>query len=136
MAHLKNTILYSLALLLVVMAPLLGLVAAGTAIWYATLAGSMLYMPLGLIIVLAILAILHSHKKGDLALLALLLTGVSAWFLANAETRAAALEWLSAVADQTALLIGLLVLAVIALGLIYTLRLVAARAMRIRLAQS
>lgn len=63
---------YGPALLL---APLLGLIAAAIAAWHALLAGSIWYLPLGLLLFLASFAVLQTHKWFDLALLGLVTAG-------------------------------------------------------------
>lgn len=129
-AHLGNIALYTMALLLVMAAPLLGVAAAAFGAWQAIVAGSLLYLAPAVIIVLIALSILQSHKKGDLALLALVLTATAGWFMIEAQTRAGLLEWSTALPAHRGLLIGLLVLMVVALALIYAYRFNAARAIR------
>jgi len=64
LALLNNTLLCTLACLLILIAPLLGLMVAAIGAWHAIVAGSIFYLPLGLAVVLAALAIVQSHKKG------------------------------------------------------------------------
>ena len=134
MVFLSDIALYILVLLLVIAVPLLGLVAAAIGTWHALAAGSIFYLALGVIILLMALAIFQSHKKGDLTLLVLLLTGAAAWFLIDAQTQARLLGWAEGLAARTELLTGLLVLMVIALVLIYAFRLITRPATRFRLA--
>lgn len=46
MARLSRIIMYMMALLLVLLAPLLGLAAAAVGAWHAILAGSNVYLPM------------------------------------------------------------------------------------------
>ncbi|RFF30673.1 hypothetical protein [Wenzhouxiangella sediminis] len=80
---------FSLAWTLVLLSAALGLIAAAIATWQAQLAGSILYMPLGLVIALALIPVAHKHKPIDLLLLALMLLGVAFWFSAESPQQAA-----------------------------------------------
>ena len=117
-----NLLLYGLALSLVLMAPVLGALAAAVAFWQALLAGSIWYMPLGLVLVLAAIALANSHKLFDLALLGLVVVAVIAWFMADALQQARLVETLLVLVSQTGLMTGLLVMMVVTLVLIHSAR--------------
>lgn len=117
-----TALLYGLALVLVLLAPLLGALAAAVAIWQALLAGSIWYMPLGLVLVLAAIAMVHSHKLFDVALLGLVIVAVVAWFMAGALQQGRLVDALLALAPQTGLMSGLLVMMLVALVLIHVAR--------------
>ena len=134
LARLLRFIQFALALLLVLVAPLLGLLAAAIGTWHAIVAGSIFYLPLGLVIVLMVLAIIQCHKTGDIALLTVMVAGAVTWFLAGGQTQTRLLEWVESLVGRTELLAGLLVLMVMWLVMLYTFRLVPARATRLKLA--
>ena len=115
-------LLYGLALSLVLLAPLLGILAAAVAVWQALLAGSIWYMPLGLALVLSTIAIIQSHKPFDLALLGLMTVAMIAWFMADALQQARLVETLLVLVSQTGLMAGLLVTMLIALVMIHLAR--------------
>ncbi len=117
-----SLLLLGLALSLVVLAPALGAVAAAIAVWQALLAGSIWYMPLGLVLVLAGISMMQSHKLFDLALLGLLVVAVTGLFMADALQRARMVDALLAMAGQTVLMSGLLVMMLAALALIHAAR--------------
>lgn len=117
-----SLLLLGLALSLVVLAPALGAVAAAIAVWQALLAGSIWYMPLGLVLVLAGISMMQSHKLFDLALLGLLVIAVTGLFMADALQRARMVDALLAMAGQTVLMSGLLVMMLAALALIHAAR--------------
>ena len=60
---------------LILIVPALGFLAALIAAWHALLAGSIWYMPLGLLLLLTAAALIESHKLFDLALLGLVTAG-------------------------------------------------------------
>lgn len=132
MVLLKNTLVFISALVSAVVAPLLGLAAAGIGTWHALVAGSIFYMPLGLIIMLMGLAILHSHNKWDLWLLGLLVVGAATWYYVGGQDWTRMLGWAEGLAVHTELLAGLLVLLVMALVLVYVFRFIAMSAARSR----
>lgn len=111
--------LFGLALSLIVLAPALGAVAAAVVVWQALLAGSIWYMPLGLVLVLAAIAMVQSHKPFDLALLGLVIVAVIAWFMADALQQGRLVDALLALAPQTGLMFTLLVMMLAALVLIH-----------------
>ncbi|NBD95777.1 MAG: hypothetical protein GVY11_04785, partial [Gammaproteobacteria bacterium] len=113
---------YGLAVVLIIISPVLGLLAAAVATWQALLAGSIWYMPLGLILVLATIAVVESHKPFDLALLGLVVVGVIAWFKADVLQQGRLVDTLWAMAAQTGLMSVLLVAMVLALVLIHAAR--------------
>ncbi len=117
-----NLLLYGMALSLVLLAPMLGALAAAVAFWQALLAGSIWYLPLGLVLVLAAIAMVYSHKLFDLALLGLVVVAVIAWFMADAPQQGRLLEVLLTLAPKTGLMAGLLVIMVGALMLIHAAR--------------
>lgn len=96
--------------MLVLIAPALGAVTAAVATWQAVLAGSILYMPLGLVLVLAVIAIVQSHKPLDFVLFGLLLVGVIAWFRTDPLRQAGWLESLQEWASLLHLVPGLLLI--------------------------
>lgn len=113
-----GTLLYSLSLLLVLAAPVLGLAASSVAAWNSLLAGSVLYMPLGLVLLLAVVAVVHTHKAFDITLLALVGFGVTTWFLAGAVRQIRLLDAVQTFAAQTPLMIGALLVMVVVLVLV------------------
>lgn len=117
-----GAVMYGLAFVLVVISPALGLLAAAVATWQALLAGSIWYMPLGLILVLATIAMVQSHKPFDLALLGVVAVGVIAWFMADVLQQGRLIEALLAMAAQTDLMFLLLVAMVLTLMLIHATR--------------
>ena len=60
--------------------PALGFLAALIAAWHALLAGSIWYMPIGLLLLLMAVALIESHKLFDLALLGLVTAGFGVVF--------------------------------------------------------
>jgi hypothetical protein len=121
-SRIVSLLLYLLALSLVLMAPALGMLAAAVAVWHALLAGSIWYMPLGLVMVLATIAVVYSHKLFDLALLGLATVGLIAWFMADSLQQARLVESLLVLAPQTGLMSGLLVIMLVALVMIHAAR--------------
>lgn len=115
-------LLYGLALSLVVLAPVLGALAAAVAVWQALLAGSIWYMPLGLVLVLGAIAMVYSHKLFDLVVLSLVVIAVIAWFMADTLQQGRLVDILLALAPQTGLMSGLLVTMLVAVVLIHAAR--------------
>jgi hypothetical protein len=115
-------LLYALALSLVLLAPVLGAMALAVAVWQALVAGSIWYMPLGLVLVLATIGLVQSHKPFDLALLGLVVAAVIAWFWSDLLPQGRLLDGLQALVPQTGLMVGALVVMVVALILIHTTR--------------
>lgn len=121
-SRIAHLLLYGLALSLVLLAPVLGVLAAAVAVWQALLAGSFWYMPLGLVLALAIVAMVQSHKLFDLALLGLVVLTAIAWLLADTLLKGRVLDGLIALAPQTSLMYGLLAIMLVALVLIHVAR--------------
>ena len=117
-----NLLLYGLALSLVLLAPVLGALAAAVAFWQALLAGSIWYLPLGLVLVLAAIAMVYSHKLFDLALLGLVVVAAITWFKVDSPLQGRLLDAIEALAPQTGLMTGVLVVMVLALVLIHVAR--------------
>ncbi len=111
--------MYGLALLLI---PVLGVLATAVAAWQALLAGSIWYMPVGLVLVLAAIAMVQSHKLFDLALLGLVVFAVLAWFRADSMQQDRLLDAIQALAPQTHLMAGGLLVMIVALVLIHRVR--------------
>lgn len=118
----SSLLLYGLTLTLVLLAPALGIAAAAIAAWHSLLAGSIWYLPLGLVLVLATIAILKSHKPFDLALLGLLALGVIAWFRTDVLRQGLFLDSIQGLAAQTSLMVGLLLIMALVLAMLYTTR--------------
>ena len=117
-----SLLLYGLAVLMVLLAPILGILAAAAVAWQALLAGSIWYMPLGLVLVLAAIAMAYSHNLFDLAVLGLVIVAMIAWFTADGLQQGRLLEALLAMAPRTGLMAGLLLVMVLALVLIHAAR--------------
>ena len=107
---------------MVLLAPILGILAASAVAWQALLAGSIWYMPLVLVLVLAAIAMVYSHKLFDLALLGLVVVAGIAWFMSDALQQERLLESLLAMAPRTGLMAGLLLVMVLALVLTHAAR--------------
>jgi len=107
---------------MVLLAPILGILAAAAVAWQALLAGSIWYMPLGLVLVLAAIAMSYSHNLFDLAVLGLVIVAMIAWFTADGLQQGRLLEALLAMAPRTGLMAGLLLVMVLALVLIHAAR--------------
>lgn len=118
----SRLLLYGVTLILALVASALGILAAAIALWQALLAGSIWYMPLGLLLLLGAIAIIYSHKLFDLALLGLLLVAVMAWFMVDALQQAHLLEALLVVASRTYLMAGMMLAMVMTLVLIHSAR--------------
>ncbi len=117
-----SLLLFGLALSLVLLAPVLGVLAAAVGVWQALVAGSIWYMPLGLLMVLGAIALMQSHKPFDLALLGLVTVAVIAWLMADDPQQARLLDALLALEPQTGLMSGLLVIMLVALVMIHAAR--------------
>lgn len=118
----SSLLLYGLALCLLLLSPVLGIVAAAVAAWQAIIAGSIWYMPLGLLLVLAAIAMMQRHKLFDLATLGLVFLAVIAWFRVGSLQQDRLLNAIQALASQTGLIAGLLVAMILALVLIHAAR--------------
>lgn len=114
--------LYAFALSLVLLAPVLGAMALAVAVWQAIVAGSIWYMPLGLVLVLGTIALAQSHRPFDLALLGLVVVLTITWFRSDPLHQGRLLDAIQTLAPQTGLMIGVLVVMVVALVLIHAAR--------------
>lgn len=91
--RLGHVVLYGLALVLVLLAPILGMLVAAVAAWHAVLAQSIILLPLGLFLVLVILSVYQRHGRSDLAVLSLMLAATASWFLLDSQARIEMLKW-------------------------------------------
>lgn len=117
-----NLLLYGLALSLLFLAPILGMLAAAISTWHALLVGSIWYMPLGLVMILAAIAMVQSHKAFDLALLGLVVVAVIAWFMADSLLQGHVLDAVQTMAPRTGLMASALLVMILALVLIHAAR--------------
>jgi hypothetical protein len=117
-----SVLMHSLALILVMLAPVLGLLAAAVAAWHAIVAGSIWYLPLALVIVLAAIAMIQSHKPFDLALLGLVVVAAFSWFMADSLQQVRLFDSILSLVPRTYLLGTILLVMVVALVLIHTVR--------------
>lgn len=83
----KRGILYSLLLLVVPVSLPLGMVAAAMGAWFAIQGGSLIYLPLGLALLLAGIAIVRSRSIAAFALSAILLAAVIGWSISGNDAR-------------------------------------------------
>lgn len=118
-SRIASLLFYPLALILVLLAPVMGLMAATVPAWHSLLAGSIWYMPLGLVLVLVTIAIVQNHRLFDLALLGLLALGVIAWFRTDPLQQGRLLDAVQALATQTHLMVGVLLAMILALFLVH-----------------
>jgi hypothetical protein len=114
-----TVLLYSLVILLV---PAMGVFAVAIASWQALLSDSIWTIPLGLVIVLASIAMFQSHKLFDLILLSLVIVAVTAWLMTDSAIQDRMLGAVQALASLTGMMIGLLLVMVLALVLIHAAR--------------
>lgn len=121
-------VLYVLALTLLLLAPVLGLAVGAVGAWHAILAGSIFYLPIGVLLMLVGLSVYQCHRKRDIATLALLAAAVSGWFLVDLTTRNKMQEWAVGLILPVELLAGLLALLVLLLAVLLAWRLFADRA--------
>lgn len=117
-----NFLFYGLALLLVLLSPALGVLVAAVATWHALLAGSFWYMPLGVVLLLAAIAMVQNHKLFDLVFLGVVILTVIAWFGADSLQQRYLLEGVHALLSQTHLMAGVLATLIVALVLIHIAR--------------
>lgn len=115
-------LLYGLAITLIVLSPVLGMVAAAIAVWQSLAAGSIWYMPMGLTLVLAAIALVQSHKLFDLVLLGLVVVALIAWFAAGTLQQDRLLDGILTLSRQPPLLVGVLCVMIPALVLIHMVR--------------
>ena len=107
---------------MILMAPPLGIFAALILVWHAIIAGSLPFAVIALGIGLVTVSIVQSHRKRDLALLAVMSICAASWFLIGTTVQTHFLEWGARLADRTNILCGLLILIVIWIGLVYWVR--------------
>lgn len=88
--------------------------------WQALLSDSIWTIPLGLVVVLAVMAMVQSHKLFDLTLLGLVIAAVTAWLMTDSAIQERMLEVLQTLASWTSLMAGLLLVMVETLVLINT----------------
>lgn len=117
-----NLLLYGLALSLLLLAPMLGMLAAAISTWQALLVGSIWYMPLGLVMMLAAIAMAQSHKAFDLALLGLVVVAVIAWVMSDSPLKGHVLDVIQTMAPRTGLMAGVLLVMIPVLVLIHVAR--------------
>lgn len=118
----KHGILYSLLLLAVPVSLPLGMVAAAMGAWFAIQGGSLMYLPLGLVVLLAGLVIVRSHSISDFVVLVLLALATIGWSISGSETRSWLLSSVVELSGRIELLLGFLVIMVAALLIVYSLR--------------
>ncbi|RFF27023.1 hypothetical protein DZK25_10515 [Wenzhouxiangella sp. 15181] len=117
-----NFLFCALAIVLVLLSPALGVMAAAIATWHALLAGSFWYMPLGLVMTLAAFAMVQSHRLFDLAFLGLMVVAAITWFGLDSPQQRSLLEAVQALASQTYLMAGVLLVMLVAGVLIHIAR--------------
>lgn len=115
-----DPLLFSLALILLLASPALGLLAAAVATWQAQLAGSVLYMPLGLVLVLALIAVIQSHKPLDVLLFGSLVLGTIGWFIADAHQQAHISGIVLDLSTRVNFMPGLIVASLLTAALLFT----------------
>lgn len=126
-------ILYGMLLLAVLVSLPLGMVIAAMGAWFAIRGGSLIYLPVGLVILLAGLAILRSHSIADFLLLALLGFAMIAWSISGIDARSWMLSSVVELSGRIDLLLGLLVTMVLAFFVVHWHRIFAGPAGRLRL---
>lgn len=94
--------------MLVLLSPALGVAAAGIATWHALLAGSFWYMPLGVVIALALISMAQSHTAFDVALLGLTVFAVMTWLGLDSLQQRDLLSIVEVLTSQTSLMAGVL----------------------------
>ena len=100
---------------LILIVPALGFLAALIAAWHALLAGSIWYMPLGLLLLLTAAALIESHKLFDLALLGLVTAGFVVVFRMEPLQQNRLSDALMGFALQTGLLVSVICLVLVML---------------------
>lgn len=126
-------ILYGMLLLAVLVSLPLGMVIAAMGAWFAVQGGSLIYLPVGLVILLAGLAIVRSHSIADFFLLALLALATIAWSISGFDARSRILSSVLELSGRVELLLGLLVIMVVAIFIVHWHRIFAVPAGRLRL---
>lgn len=115
----SHGILYAMLLLAVLVSLPLGMVVAGIGAWFSIQGGSLLYLPIGLVILLTGLAIVHRHSITDLILLALLPLTAIAWWTSGSDDKTWMLNLIAELSGRIELLFGSLAIMLIALAAIY-----------------
>jgi cbb3-type cytochrome oxidase subunit 3 len=133
--RLGHVVLYGLALVLVLLAPILGMLVAAVAAWHAVLAQSIVLLPLGLFLVLVILSVYQRHGRSDLTVLSLMLAATASWFLLDSQARIEMLKWGGALVLPVELLVGALAVMVLLLVLLFVSRFSAQRKRRLAAAR-
>ncbi|MGY6554371.1 MAG: hypothetical protein ACXIUM_07595 [Wenzhouxiangella sp.] len=130
-ARLRYIGLYALSLLLVLLAPILGVFVALVAAWHAIVAQSIVLLPLAVFLALVIVSVYQRHKGGDILTLGLMLTLTAGWFLIDLETRKEILGWASALVLPVELLAGSLAVLCLLLVVLLVFRFSAERRRRV-----
>lgn len=129
----KHGILYSFLLLVVPVSLPLGMVAAAMGAWFAIQGGSLIYLPLGLALLLAGVAIVRSRSIADLSMLALLVFAAFGWSFSGSDVKSRLLSSLAELSGRFELLLGLLACLAVALVVLQWHRIAAAPTGRSRL---
>lgn len=111
-----HRILYYMLLLAVLIALPLGMAVAAIGAWFSIQGGSLIYLPLGLVILLTGLAMVHRHSIADVFLLVLLALAAIAWWISGNDTKSWMLGSLAELSDRIDVLFGLLAIMVLALS--------------------
>lgn len=109
-------VMYGLMLVLAMVSPVLGLAVAAVGTWLALLAGSIYYLPLGLMILLAGMAILRSPLA---AIIGLAVIATLVWSVNVMDDKGWIPAWTVDLASRMDLLIGMLVLMVLAFIIVH-----------------
>ncbi|MDT8450332.1 MAG: hypothetical protein RQ847_09170 [Wenzhouxiangellaceae bacterium] len=112
-------ILYGMLLLAVLVALPLGMAVAAIGAWFSIQGGSLIYLPLGLVILLTGLAIVHRQSIADLFLLALLAMAAIAWWISGNGAKSWLLGSLAELSGRSELLFGFLAIMVLALSAVH-----------------
>lgn len=86
----------------------LGMLVAAVGAWYAMKSGSFLNLPIAFLVLVACLALVQRHDASDFIALAMLATGLSAWFLMGSASRSLLIERGVELSSRISLLTGLL----------------------------
>lgn len=109
-------VMYGLMLILAMVTPVLGLAVAAIGAWLALLAGSIYYLPLGLMILLAGMAILRSPL---VAIIGFAVIATLAGLVAVMDDKGWIPAWTVDLASRMDLMIGMLVLMVLAFMIVH-----------------
>gem|GEM_PF-3237472 len=131
--HGSHRILHGVLLLAVLVSLPLGVVIGAMGAWFALKGGSLMYLPVGLVILLAGLAILRSRSITDFFMLVLLASAMIAWSISGVDARSWLLSSAVELSGRVDLLAGLLVIMVLTLLVVHWHRLFAGPAGRSRL---